>query len=1670
MPSTRFPWLLLVLATVFVASGFTQTATGAPPFSSLGGGPFDTVNLGNLDVNFSVPILNKAGRGIPFTYYLAYDTSIYQIAMVNGQASWTPTVNAGDIATYWGWQNLGPVYAPYVQFSYTYSTGTCGQNQTYQEYQYFNYVYHDAKGTLHPFSATASTWQCTNGQSAQNPTTPTAFTATDGSGYVLTIPGGPYNLVTAGTITTTSGVVTNTPFPQPPVTSTPFTPQDSNGNRITFQNGTYTDTLGTTVLTAQGTEPSPTTFTYTSPVGSESYTINYSPYNIQTKFSCSAVPGEYSATNAYLVSSIVLPDGSQYAFNYEYTPGSTTTYTGRLKQITLPTGGTIAYSYTGSNDGINCADGSTNGLTRTLTPGGEWQYVRSGSGTNWTTTVTDPSNNQTAISFQEYNNNFYETERLSYQGSTSGTLLRTDYTCYNGQSLSTPSNCPTTATTAQVTQVTAFHYLPNSSGLQSETNSTYDQFGLIHEVDDYDYGTGAVGGLIRKTLTTYTSGMSNGIVDRPYSVIIEDGSSNIKAATYYGYDVGTLATPTGTTPQWVSVSGSHGNLTSVSVQANSSVNLYRTYTYFNTGMLNTSTDVSTSSTINGATTTYNYSSTGNADCGNSFVTSITEPVHGMSRSFTWDCNGGVLLSVKDENQNTSSTAYSGSNYSNYFWRPYSTTDEAGNTTSYFYYLTTATPPVEFQTESKSATFNGGASIVDNVTTTDGFGRTTFSQAKQSPTSSYYSTTAHCYDGFGRTSETTYPYTTTLAMSSTICPTSADGNLFYYDALGRQSEIKNTDGGYTTYTYNENDTLQTRTSPSISTQSEFDGLGRLTSVCEVTSGTSAWPSGSCKQNTSATGYLTTYTYDPLGNRTGVTQNAQSSSNQQTRAFLYDMLSRLTSETNPENNNTAITYAYDSLSTDPSCGTITSAGNLLKRTDPAGTGCYSGYDALHRVGTITYPSTSTPTKGFVYDAATVNGTNMANAATHLAEAYTCTGTCSSKITDLGFGYAPTGQTSGVWELTPHSGTNVYYQVSNTFWPNGAVEYLQNLTGLPTFTYGTNGVGQTLTVSASTGQNPITSTSYDPGNKVTGLTYGSADSDAFTIDPNTGRMTKYVFKMGTGPSTVTGNLTWNLNGTLETLAITDQINSNNTQTCNNTYDSLGRVASTNCLNGSTNVWNQDFAYDPFGNITKTIPTGGTGTAFQPTYNTNNHMTSTPFTYNGNAGDLTADNSHSYGWDAADRLSTIDSGAGNGVCVTYDALDRVVEQGAGSSCSSYTEVVYSPAGGRLALMNGSSLVKAFVPLPGGAQAVYSSSGLLFYRHPDWLGSSRLATTPSRTCYSDVAYAPFGENYAAPSSGCVAQDLMFTGQNQDTETSTAGGVGGLYDFMFRRHSPVQGRWLSPDPGGLSAVNPSDPQSWNRYAYVGNRPLNTTDTFGLDPDCWDPNDPFCPDGGGEPWGYCPPSQENCDAPDCDPVIDCEPGGPGNPSGGGPGGGGGGEMPSRVGGVWPSNETLGLPSISNAPLDGSGLFGLLPGLNCGGGGTAVGFTQGTSTPTTAPCFGPLATIMLALEAVPGGQSDNSGNSAKADSNYGAGTCVAVPLIQLRAFPFSQVGGCFYLCEIIAEDPLVSGNNILFGPAVFKASTINRACGPGRFCPKLLTVEVPNVHEGFNDKQILSCLDF
>ena len=81
-------------------------------------------------------------------------------------------------------------------------------------------------------------------------------------------------------------------------------------------------------------------------------------------------------------------------------------------------------------------------------------------------------------------------------------------------------------------------------------------------------------------------------------------------------------------------------------------------------------------------------------------------------------------------------------------------------------------------------------------------------------------------------------------------------------------------------------------------------------------------------------------------------------------------------------------------------------------------------------VTYPSgpysSVTPAKHFGYDSATVNGVAMTKAAGCLAEAFTCTGSCTTKLTGLGFSYSARGDVTGVLESTPNSGVVVQFDV--------------------------------------------------------------------------------------------------------------------------------------------------------------------------------------------------------------------------------------------------------------------------------------------------------------------------------------------------------------------------------------------------------------------------------------------------------------------------------------------------------------------------------------------------------------------------------------------------------------------------------------------------------------------
>jgi RHS repeat-associated protein len=102
-----------------------------------------------------------------------------------------------------------------------------------------------------------------------------------------------------------------------------------------------------------------------------------------------------------------------------------------------------------------------------------------------------------------------------------------------------------------------------------------------------------------------------------------------------------------------------------------------------------------------------------------------------------------------------------------------------------------------------------------------------------------------------------------------------------------------------------------------------------------------------------------------------------------------------------------------------------------------------------------------------------------------------------------------------------------------------------------------------------------------------------------------------------------------------------------------------------------------------------------------------------------------------------------------------------------------------------------------------------------DYLGTIRLITDASTNVITRHDYLPFGDEIPAGSAGRGSQfgagadniNEKFTGQYRDAET-------GLDYFGARYYALAIGRFLSSDPASLAAVDPSDPQTWNQYAYV----------------------------------------------------------------------------------------------------------------------------------------------------------------------------------------------------------------------------------------------------------------
>jgi RHS repeat-associated protein len=138
------------------------------------------------------------------------------------------------------------------------------------------------------------------------------------------------------------------------------------------------------------------------------------------------------------------------------------------------------------------------------------------------------------------------------------------------------------------------------------------------------------------------------------------------------------------------------------------------------------------------------------------------------------------------------------------------------------------------------------------------------------------------------------------------------------------------------------------------------------------------------------------------------------------------------------------------------------------------------------------------------------------------------------------------------------------------------------------------------------------------------------------------------------------------------------------------------------------------------------------------------------------------------------------------------------------------------------------------GGRATWDRAGKTSVPGPRWivtdhLGSPRMTAdkTGSLAGIRRRDYLPFGEELSAGTAGRTAAQGYstdglrqgFTGYERDAET-------GLDFAEARYYSTRQGRFTAVDPLHASAKL-TDPQTLNRYAYVGNNPLIYTDPSGM---------------------------------------------------------------------------------------------------------------------------------------------------------------------------------------------------------------------------------------------------
>ena len=207
-------------------------------------------------------------------------------------------------------------------------------------------------------------------------------------------------------------------------------------------------------------------------------------------------------------------------------------------------------------------------------------------------------------------------------------------------------------------------------------------------------------------------------------------------------------------------------------------------------------------------------------------------------------------------------------------------------------------------------------------------------------------------------------------------------------------------------------------------------------------------------------------------------------------------------------------------------------------------------------------------------------------------------------------------------------------------------------------------------------------------------------------------------------------------------------------------------------------------------------------------------------------SDGSHTYAYNGENKIRSVDSQT----AYVYNGEDRRVRKLLGENL----RFIYGIGGNLIAEFSGSNgaLKKEYIYGASGLVATIEPTAInsngTRYTTPDHLGSPRVLTNSSAGVVSRHDYMPFGEELGAGvggrtiGMGYIVSDGVrqkFTGYERDSES-------GLDFAEARYYSSGHGRFTTVDPLMASAVT-ANPQTFNRYSYVGNSPLTLIDPSGM---------------------------------------------------------------------------------------------------------------------------------------------------------------------------------------------------------------------------------------------------